>query len=214
MSVLISLCSFFRIHSNFIIGLGTLAVTILILAVAFWAGKLAKKSLEAAMASLGQAEKVKTYQFLSDIILSYRSKEMLIAVSTLYNFNREMMKKLWPDIKKSELNLPMCVTCRRKLQKELGETYIKRYEEDSDFHHKRRTVKGFFELLAGIHKEQVIDDDTLFNYWNKETLSIIPNIIIPIEKRLFKHLNPKSKEKPEIYKLMRKLYNDCPERSK
>ncbi len=218
MSVLISLCSFFRIHSNFIIGLGTLVVTILILVTAFVAGLIANKSLR-------ETKKVRTYQFLSDIISNYSSKEMLLAVQILWDLYKKMATQLGYDPKK-DLN------CREKskLDNVLWREYNKIRKADEDkidyrnlkeseiqvettLHYYRRIVSNFYELLAAMHDKDVIEKETIFLLWNKETLKIIPKIIIPIEERLFTDLYPRACL-PEKFRLMQTLYKACPEKSK
>lgn len=214
--VIIYLFSIFKSHDDWI-RLGTLLVTIGILITAIWAGKLAIKSLDA-------AEKVKTYQFLTDMISNYSSAEMLLAVQILWDLYKKMAERLGYDPKK-DLN---CFE-KSKLDDALWDEYFKIYEQDkgkidyqkelvksaaqkeTTLHHYRRIVGRFYELLAGIHEENVIPEDTIFRYWNKDNLSIIPKIILPIEKSLFKYLYPRSKGEPEIFDLMEKLYNDCPE---
>ncbi len=181
-------------------------VTIGILGIAFWAGKLAKKSLEA-------AEKVKTYQFLTDIISNYSSAEMLLAVRTLWEFHREIKKRLEDTIKKELLEKALWEEYDKIRKQDECEIKLQQPErrlarEKTTLHHYRRIVSNFYELLAGIHKEEVIKKEIIFNYWNKENLSIIPKIIIPIEVPLFKHLYPGA-PLPEKINLMRSLYCAC-----
>ncbi len=215
MSVQFSLFSILKSHNDWI-EIVTLVVTSLIFVTAVIALLVARKSLR-------ETKRVKTYQVLTDFVSNYRSAEMLLAVQTLWGFYEEVITKRLKYTEKGKLS--KCETS--KIETTLWREYNKIRKQDdceikwlkpegrlarneTTLHHYRRMVGGFYELLAGIYREKVIDDKTIFTYWNKETLAIIPKILLPIEKQLFKDLHKGTNEYPEIYILMEDLYDDHP----
>ncbi len=170
------------------------------------------------------AEKTQTHQILTNMINRYRSEVMLLAIRKLWKFYNDTKNELWPD---EDLNRKLSAIETKRLETKLWQNYdyFRKIDErktenltvekqlareKTTLHHYRRLVGGFYELLAGLYKEKVIRDKKLFRYWNKETLAIIPKIILPIERLLFEDLHPGTNEVPQIYTLMEDLHDDHP----
>lgn len=73
--------------------------------------------------------------------------------------------------------------------------YIKKWEESrgsggtiddlyNNLHLQRRFVSHFYHQKADLHMNKVIPRKVLFRVWTKGDLSIIPEIIIPLENAI------------------------------
>jgi len=147
------------------------------------------------------AEKARMHQVLVNVMFQYGSVEMLQAIKTLWKFYEKHKENL------GEVYITILRTDESEIEKLDPKQRLER--ERTTLHHQRRLVENFYSLLAGFHKLKVIPKKTLYTYWNKDNLRIIPDIIIPIEKAMSKELGTD----PEhiIFERMQKLYDDCPD---
>jgi hypothetical protein len=185
---------------DIVLGMAIIGLLISVLS-AIYAGRGVRISREA----LRSAEKARIHQVLVDVLFEYRSAEMLIAIRTLwsfYNENKENLGEAYNIVRhreESEIS---------KLEPEL-----KLQREKTTLHHQRRLVGKYYSLLAGLYELGVIPCETLYTYWNKKDLEIIPKIIIPMEKALAKDIKTISEgEEHSALTRMQRLYNDCPDK--
>ncbi len=133
-----------------------------------------------AVRHLRQSRLDSVHQVLVTVLQDYRSAEMMLAINSLWRFRREH-----------------------------GDTfvqaYLERWQRDDEriaalpemdqlaatsatLHYRRRVVKEFFNLLAGLHELGVFPKDVLDTYWGGSELKIIPEILIPLETAVSKSL--------------------------
>lgn len=153
---------------------------------------------------LRASEKLRIHQVLSPLILEYRSSEMLRALRELHNLreaHKDDIVEEYFRIKKRDDRIIAALKPELKLEM-----------EKTTLHHHRRYVGGFWSLVAGLYYFKIIPARMLHWYWSKNTLSILPNIIIPIEEALFETTKENSSdETPPMYELMRELYKGWPD---
>jgi hypothetical protein len=133
-----------------------------------------------AVRHLRQSRLDSVHQVLVTVLQDYRSAEMMLAINSLWRFRREHGEKF-------------------------VQAYLDRWQRDDEriaglpedqqleattatLHYRRRIVKEFFNLLAGLHELGVFPKDVLETYWGPAELKIIPEILIPLETAVSKNL--------------------------
>jgi hypothetical protein len=129
---------------------------------------------------LRQARLDSVHQVLVSVLQDYRSPEMLWAMNSLWRFRREHGDKFvqsymeqWQKDDERIAGLPD--------DQQLAATA-------ATLHCRRRTVKEFYNLLAGLRDLQVLPQEVLYTYWNEAELKIIPEILIPLEMAVAQRL--------------------------
>jgi hypothetical protein len=139
-------------------------------------------SLEGVIAvrHLGQARLDSLHHVLIATRQQYGSAEMMLALVTLWRFRREHGDRF-------------------------VEVYLERWRADEDriaklppaeqldamrgtLHYQRRLVKEFYNSVAGLYELELLPKETLYAYWSKAELAIIPEILIPLEKAVAQEL--------------------------
>lgn len=182
----------------------TINIAIIGLLVAILSSIYAGRGVRIARDALRSAEKTRMHQVLLDVLFEYRSAEMLLAIRTLWSFYKEHKENLG-----EAYNL-----VRHREENEISnlEPELKLQRERTTLHHQRRLVGKYYSLLAGLYELDVIPRKTLYTYWNKKDLEIIPKIIIPMEKALAKDIKTISEDEEHTALIrMQKLYEDCPD---
>ncbi len=153
---------------------------------------------------LKASEKVRIHQVLTPLILEYRSSEMLRALRELHNLreaHKDDIVEEYFRIKEKDDRIIAALKPELKLEM-----------EKTTLHHHRRYVGGFWSLVAGLYYLKIIPAPMLHWYWSKTTLSILPNIIIPIEEALFETTKEnRTDETPPMYEILRKLHKEWPD---
>ena len=183
----------------------TLGIAIIGLLIAILSAIYARRGVRIARDAFSSAEKARMHQVLVDVLFEYRSAEMLLAIRTLwtfYNEHRENLGEAYNVIRRREESEISKLEPERRLQR-----------ERTTLHHQRRLVGKFYSLLAGLYELQVIPAKTLYTYWSKGDLRILPLIILPIERALSKELKTASGEGHPALERMQRLYDDCPNRN-
>lgn len=163
---------------------------------------IAGYGVKTAKEALRSGEKARIHQVLVDVLFEYRSAQMLLAIRTLWSFHDKNKKNLGEAYNKIRLKE------EREISQLAPEHRLER--ERAMLHHQRRLVGQFYSMLAGLYELQIIPAKTLYTYWSKGDLRIIPQIIIPIGKTLSKELGTASDEAHVTIARMQKLYDDCP----
>lgn len=164
------------------------------------------------------------YQALVTIQMDYRSTRMNYAVSRLWRFyrkecggNKEQLVEKYEAKYYEE---------RNDIENVQKNNQIKALETTLD--NQRRLVIQFYQHLAALYATDILPRDIVFDIWTKETLSIIPYILCPMENKLIKIINAEVEElelsdsdKSEIklseldeYSNLYTLYKDSKEYSK
>lgn len=132
-----------------------------------------------------------TYHHLTKLMEDYEQPEM-----------RKEVKKLWKDklgYESNDLNIAIeYAKCLKSPDGLSNENVDKRC----------RKVSFFYQRMAALYEGGLLPGNVLYRIWAKEDLKIIPDIIIPLEKELYKNLN-EGKDPPEHhYDHLEKLYRD------
>jgi len=143
------------------------------------------------------------HQVLRDILMEYRSAEMLVAVRTLWTFYREHTQDFVQEYEET----------RKKDEKSIAElSASQRLEaERSTLHYLRRLVSQYYAFLGGLYELKIIPKNILYTYWSEGDLRIIPKILIPIERHLGETFGTLVEEDSGLARLQ-KLYDDCLQR--
>jgi hypothetical protein len=181
-----------------------LGMAVIGLLVAILSAIYAGRGVKIARDALRTAEKARMHQVLVDVLFEYRSAEMLLAIRTLWSFYNEHKENLG-----KAYNL-----IRHREESEIAklEPELRLPRERTTLHHQRRLVGKYYSLLAGLYELGVIPGETLYTYWNKKDLEIIPKIIIPMEEALAKDIKTIYEDKKHSALIrMEKLYKVCPD---
>lgn len=158
----------------------------------------AHKSAMSAESANRTAESARIYQVLADVLMEYRSAEMLHGVRALWDFYRKHMDDL-VDAYQAQFQQDSTTIANLPPDKTLD-------AEKATLHFKRRLVSQFYQLLAGLYELNVIPKHILYTYWSEGDLRIIPKILMPLEISLAMTLRNPS-DSPGL-KRLQKLYDD------
>lgn len=139
------------------------------------------------------------HQVLKDILMEYRSAEMLIAIRNLWEFYREDPQNFADNYER----------IRNAEQERIATlpTSEQQVAERSTLHYLRRLVTKYYNFLGGLYELKIIPKKILYTYWNESDLEIIPMVLIPIEKKLEETLGIPMDHNPTLARLL-KLYAD------
>ena len=139
------------------------------------------------------------HQVLVSIMQDFRSDDMLLAINSLWRFRAEhgdqfVQKYLeqWRSDNERIAALPE------------GEQLAAMH---ATLHYRRRIVKEFYNLLAGLYELGVFPKEILYTYWSKAELKIIPEILIPLETAVGRELRTET-ELGGWFRRLRRLYDD------
>jgi len=120
------------------------------------------------------------HQVLIDMLRDYRSCEMLHAVNSLWRLRQQhgdqfvqFYMRQWHEDDERIAQLPAAEQLEAMR---------------ATLHYRRRSVKDFFNLLAGLYELGVFPKEILYTYWSEAELKIIPEILIPLETAVAKEL--------------------------
>lgn len=153
-----------------------------------------------AVRHLGQSRVDSVHHVLVTVLQDYRSAEMMLAINSLWRFRREHGEKF-------------------------VDAYLQRWKEDDEriaklpegeqlaavsatLHYRRRMVKEFYNLLAGLHELGVFPKGILETYWSASELKIIPEILIPLETAVSKNLRTEGDFGGWFHRLNRLSHHD------
>jgi hypothetical protein len=139
---------------------------------------------------------------LFDVRREYQAAEMTLAIATLWRFRQQHGDRF------VEVYLE---TWRRDEEHIAALPAAEQVEEmRGTLHYRRRLVKEFYDLLAGLYELKVLPKDVVYTYWVESELRIIPEILIPLESAVAQNLRGEKELGPWLQRL-RRLYDDCPE---
>ena len=176
-------------------------VVVLSFLIALASAYYAHKSAVSAESANRIAESARIYQVLADVLMEYRSAEMLHGVRALWDFYRKHTDDL-VDAYQAQLQQDSTTIANLPPDKTLD-------AEKATLHFKRRLVSQFYQLLAGLYELNVIPKHILYTYWSEGDLRIIPKILMPLEISLAKTLKALSNPSDSPgFKRLQKLYDD------
>jgi len=151
-------------------------------------------------------KKTMYYQALVTIQMDYRSPRMGYAVNKLWRFYRED-----------------CGGDENILAKKYEESYLKEQSEidemdkqgqikakETTLDNQRRIVSHFYQHLAALYATGVLPPSIIFENWSKDTLVIIPCILLPMENELIDIINAEEKKLPESACVRKKREKELP----
>jgi hypothetical protein len=97
---------------------------------------------------------------------------------------------------------------------DLATAYEQHRESDRILDGHRRTVTQFYSILTSRHELGVISPVLIYRHWTKKDLRILPEIVIPIERRLLQLIADPGDDTftsldPTLERLQR-LYDEAP----
>jgi hypothetical protein len=135
------------------------------------------------------------------VLQEYRSAEMMLAVNLLWAFRRQHGDDFvqaylarWRDDDARIAKLPP--------EEQLNALHV-------TLHYRRRLVKEFFHLLAGLYELGMLPTAVLYTYWNEAELKIIPEILIPLETAVAREMRME-KELGDWHRRLQRLYDERP----
>jgi hypothetical protein len=120
------------------------------------------------------------HQVLIDVMRDYRSGEMLHAINSLWRLRNEHGDQF------VQVYLEQWQRDNERIARLPDEQQLAAVQ--ATLHYRRRTVKEFFNLLAGLYELGVFPREILYTYWSDAELRIIPEILIPLETAVAKEL--------------------------
>jgi len=127
------------------------------------------------------ATKALNLQVLLNMGMEYRSPQMLYAIDKLW----QLYKDHPTDFVKKYLEI-----------RDEGQRCLASMDEEMKFenyrytlHNQRRLISHFYQCLANLYVKKIFPKDILYRIWTEAELRIIPEILIPIEKKLQENLN-------------------------
>jgi hypothetical protein len=119
------------------------------------------------------------HNVIEDIRKDYRSPEMHHAVKTLWEFFKDCRSKREDFVVRyfkilKDDNDRIC---------KLNEDERIKAEKDT-LHYQRRLVSHFYQYVSSLYVNKILPRNIIFKTWIEDDLRIIPDIIIPIEKKL------------------------------
>lgn len=149
--------------------------------------------------AIRSGEAARIHQVLVDILMDYRSPEMLLAVRTLWDLWRsdpDGFVERYETQRKREADAIAALPPEKRLE-----------VERASLHFHRRLVSQFYSFVAGLYELGIIPKRILYTHWGEADLRIIPQILLPIEKRLGDALGTSPGSGPTLRRLQ-KLYDD------
>lgn len=153
------------------------------------------------------------YQVLVKLQMEYRSPEMQYALWIL--------RGLYDEVNKDEETLMEKYAEKYHEEKKMLQKVQKNYYKKTKMHgnpqekpidtlkttldHQRRLVSQFYHHLAVLTVNNIVPKDIIYKIWDEEDLRIIPEILIPMHKKL-REIH--QKEPKDVYSDVYQLYLD------
>ena len=155
--------------------------------------------------------------------MEYRSPQMLYALNRLWNFYEKCKNEIEKEIGYKEETIEgenEKKEFQNKVEKRLKEKYRIEYRKEkkelldrekpieyleNTLDHQRRLVSHFYNHLAALHVNGVIEIDIILQIWSKDDLRTIKEIIIPLDEVV--HEEGRYKEKQNL-SILRELWED------
>jgi hypothetical protein len=119
-----------------------------------------------------------------NIIETYRSAEMYLAIKMLWQLYRECGENQKQLIEKY---LEIINTDAEKI-KEIDDIAKNREYQLNSLDHYRRMVTQYFDYMAFCFGKNIIQKNYIKELWRKTSLEIIPNILVPLDFANAKHV--------------------------
>jgi hypothetical protein len=154
-----------------------------------------------AVGHLRQARMEGVHEGLVGVLQEYRSAEMMLAVNQLWAFRRQhgddFVQAYLASWREDDARI-----ARLPPEQQLDAFHV-------TLHYRRRLVKEFFHLLAGLYELGMLPTAVLYTYWNEAELKIIPEIVIPLETAVAQELRME-KELGDWHRRLERLYDGRP----
>jgi hypothetical protein len=204
-------------------GLFTVSATLFLVCITIYYANATKKMADSTqhMATLTQSNidntketikvmnETKYHQVLTNIQTDYRSPEMMLAISGLWDFYRKCE------------NLHKEKHLKIDFEKYLKGQFIRRYNKEKkeidrtelnvvdSLNYKRRLLTHFYSHLASLHVHEILPENMIFDWWKPNDLKMIDKFIIPLQEAVDKKFGHTKKELYVFKKHLKKLKEDC-----
>jgi hypothetical protein len=136
---------------------------------------------------------------LFDVLRDYQAAEMTLALITLWKFRREHGDRF------VEVYLETWRSDEKHIAAQPAAEQVEAMR--GTVHYRRRMVKEFYNLLAGLYELKVLPKEVIYTYWTEAELRIIPEVLIPLETAVAQDLRVE-KELGPWFQRLRRLYDD------
>jgi hypothetical protein len=136
---------------------------------------------------------------LFEVLHDYRSAEMMLAIVTLWRFRQEHGERF------VEVYLETWRQDNEWIAKQPAEQQVETMR--STLHYRRRIVKEFYNVLAGLYELKVLPPEVVYTYWTPAELKIIPKILIPMETAVAQELRMEH-ELGDWFRRLHRLHDD------
>ncbi len=150
-----------------------------------------------ALRAVTVARETHKYEIVTKRIDEYGSEEMLFAISDIMEFYRRDKQNFayrYVELHREYMD---------------GTLQGEDFDDFKKLHHHRRVLGRFYEVLAWTYDEDYINIETINKFWTKDTLKIIPDVILPIEKGLYNDIHKDRRDYPYFFDLMQNLYDEA-----
>ena len=106
--------------------------------------------------------KTMLHQVIMDILVEYRSAEMLIAISTLWEFYRKEKQNFVQEYEMIRLR------DAKSIEESTGKQWIEAVR--NTLHYYRRLVSQYYNILSGLYNLKIIPKKVLYTYFGKDDL--------------------------------------------
>jgi hypothetical protein len=143
--------------------------------------------------------KLDSLHVLFEVLHDYQSADMTLAVIALWRFRRDHGDQF------VQAYLEAWRQDEARISQRPPEEQVETLR--ATLHYRRRTVKEFFNLLAGLYELKVLPREVIYTYWSEAELRIIPEILIPLETAVASELRVEKKYGAWLQRL-RRLHDD------
>jgi len=145
--------------------------------------------------------KLDSLHILFEVLEQFRSAEMMVALVALWRFRHDHGDRFVEDYLKIWHNDD------KRIAMIAGEEQVEAMR--ATLHYRRRVVKEFYNLLAGLYELKVLPADVIYTYWSPAELRIIPEILIPLETAVARELRIET-DLGDWFRRLRRLHDDRP----
>jgi hypothetical protein len=138
---------------------------------------------------------------LFEVLEDFRSAEMMLALVSLWRLHHDHGERF----------VQVYLETWRKDDERIARLPPEQQAEAlrATLHYRRRVVKEFYNLLAGLYELKVVPAEVIYTYWTAAELRIIPEVLIPLETAVARELRTE-RELGDWLRRLRRLYDDMP----
>jgi hypothetical protein len=177
--------------------------------------ELTQKNINNTKDTIKVMNETKWHQVITDIQSDYRSPQMMLAISEVWNFYRKCEDEYKEKHLKMDFTKYVTMKFMRKYHKEKKEI-DNGQDIKSSLNFYRRELTHFYFHVAILYVHGIIPKNLIFDWWMPNDLVIIDKVLLPCHEALKKEISSLKKgfSEKELYvfkKYLRTLVDDCEE---